>query len=103
MRGNSSLSSRSSSSSASRRSVFCRERARRRILVASPTRDLVPQDLQHPLEPLAVAAGLNADEHFSTELRIEVADIGERVMKKTLLLDLAVAGVAPLDELLPGV
>jgi len=59
--------------------------------------------LQHPLEPLAVAAGLDADDHSTGELRVEVANVVERLMKKPLFLNLAVARVAPLDELLPGV
>ncbi len=58
--------------------------------------------MQHALKPLAVAARLDADEHFTGELRVEVAHRVERVVKKALFFNLAILGVAPLDELLSG-
>jgi hypothetical protein len=58
--------------------------------------------MQHPLEPLAVATSFDADEHFTTEVRVKVTDIVKRVVKKSLFFNLTIGCIAPLDELLPG-
>src|SRR2546423_759311 len=63
----------------------------------------MPQLLEHGLEPLTVAAGLNADDHFTSELRVEAADIVEGLVGELSLMDLAVVRVTPHDELLSGV
>jgi hypothetical protein len=44
--------------------------------------DLMPQLLEHGLEPLAVAAGLDADDHFTAELSVIAEHV--RIRQKTI-------------------
>ena len=60
-------------SSASRRSFFCRQRARRRISVASPSQTSLTEFFEQLFEPGTVTTGFQPDDHAPLELLVESA------------------------------
>ena len=88
-------------SSASRRSFFCRERARRRTSVASPTGALMAEFGEERLKPLAVAARLQPDDQAAPRAGVERADLVVILMVEFLEVNLTITGIAPGNSLLP--
>jgi len=50
----------------------------------------VPRVVEHPLEPFAVAASLDADDHFAGQVRVKLTDLIKRVVKQALFFNLTI-------------
>jgi len=61
------------------------------------------ESIEHGFKPVAVAAGFQPDDHFAGELSIKLSYLVRGLMRELKLVNFAIRGITPHDELLPGV